>query len=89
LIENRPGEQLSFQPQVPPNMNSKSVRFSDLSKFFSPYIQFKLFIDIVRSVDKVLASKIQNYMVQLPHKLDEGGCMKNTTLAKYWLETHR
>uniref|UniRef100_A0A915M5S8 FAM20 C-terminal domain-containing protein n=1 Tax=Meloidogyne javanica TaxID=6303 RepID=A0A915M5S8_MELJA len=75
LIENRPGEQLSFQPQVPPNMNSKSVRFSDLN--------------IVRSVDKVLASKIQNYMVQLPHKLDEGGCMKNTTLAKYWLETHR
>nr|CAD2198199.1 unnamed protein product [Meloidogyne enterolobii] len=75
LVENRPGEQLSFQPQVPPNINSKSVRFSDLN--------------IVRKVDKVLASKIRNYMVQLPHKLDEGGCMKNTTLAKYWLETHR
>uniref|UniRef100_A0A1I8B702 Tudor domain-containing protein n=1 Tax=Meloidogyne hapla TaxID=6305 RepID=A0A1I8B702_MELHA len=36
LLENRPGEQLSFQPQVPPNLNPESVRFSDLSRRVVP-----------------------------------------------------
>lgn len=76
LLENRPGEQLSFQPQVPPNLNPESVRFSDLN--------------IVRTIDKDLSSRIQKHLRRIPSlKLVESGCMRNTTLAKYWLEKHR
>jgi hypothetical protein len=74
LLE-RPGEQLSFQPQVGPILNAPKVKYSDLN--------------IIRTIDKDLITRIQTHLKRTNLKLDESDCMRNTTLAKYWLEKHK
>lgn len=69
-----PGEQLSFQPQVPPVLNAKSVKYSDLN--------------VDRKKDKQLIDRIQHHLKDFDLKsLFSQECKKNVTLAEYWLDS--
>ena len=68
----RPGEQLPFQPQPAPLLNAAAVKYADLN--------------IARSIDKELVNRIQSHIKRSP-LLNASECKRNTTLAEFWMET--
>uniref|UniRef100_A0AC34FRZ0 FAM20 C-terminal domain-containing protein n=1 Tax=Panagrolaimus sp. ES5 TaxID=591445 RepID=A0AC34FRZ0_9BILA len=70
----RPGEQLSFQPQPPPILNSPKINYHELG--------------IKRELDQELLDRVKWHIRDT--NLDEGAkneCKLNQTLSQYWLKT--
>src|SRR4051812_16463138 len=70
----RPGEQLSFQPQPPPALNTSPPAYSELG--------------VERTTDGEVVRRIQVHLrgVDLPSMFADE-CKKNVSLADFWLTT--
>lgn len=73
-IIQRPGEQLSFQPQPPPILNSPKISYNELN--------------IKRNIDTEVVERIQMHIREIDlQSMIAQECSKNETLEQYWLRT--